>query len=387
MWFQLADYKIIQDPLNGPIKLSGLYEELLDTIEMQRLRYVKSLGLCYLVFPGANHTRFEHSLGVMSLAREFANTLNLEEPDLAAVSGLLHDIGHPPMSHGVERFFKESAGMDHLDAGMKIVKGIPPFENGSIPVILEKYGINPSDVGEIMKGKSSRFPIHSKIVSGPIDVDEMDYLRRDSLFCGVRLGLIDEKRIMNIAKTSGSDLVIEEKGIPAVESVLIARILMYSSVYFHKTCRIAQIMMHKALESMSSEIGNPFRINDYELLNTVMADPGSKILAGEILERKLFKPVLRIPFTEDRERGIREILEGKYEESDFIIDVIPPIEFSGIDRVKSDLKVVTGKETYTLEEVSPLVRALYDTLEIRSITVSTRDSIRETIKNDLKGVS
>ncbi|HKJ96904.1 MAG TPA: HD domain-containing protein, partial [Thermoplasmataceae archaeon] len=375
--------KIIQDPLNGPIKLSGLYEELLDTPEMQRLRYVKSLGLCYLVFPGANHTRFEHSLGVMNLARDFAHTLELEDTDIAAVSGLLHDVGHPPMSHGVERFFQDSTGMDHLEAGVRIVRGKPPFESSRIPDILDSHGIDPGEVTQIMKGKSSRYPIHSKIVSGPIDVDEMDYLRRDSLFCGVKLGLIDERRIMNIAKTESSDLVIEEKGIPAVESVLIARILMYNSVYFHKTCRIAQIMMEKALELASSPPENPFNMGDHDLLAAISKDEASRKLVGEIMQRKLFKPLARVPYSKEKESGITRKLGSNYNTSDFIVDVIPPLSFSGIDRVKSDLRVVTGKKTYSLEGVSPLVRALYETLEIRTINVSSREGIRDEVLNDL----
>lgn len=386
MRIKLADYKIIQDPLNGPIKLSGLYEELLDTPEMQRLRYIKSLGLCHLVFPGANHTRFEHSIGVMHLAREFANGLDLEDPDLAAVSGLLHDIGHPPMSHGVELYFEKLTGMDHLEAGTRIVTGKYPFEGSSIPDVLSRNGIDPHDVVDIMKGSSSRYPIHSKIVSGPIDVDEMDYLRRDSLFCGVRLGLIDERRIMNIAKTEGSDLVIEEKGIPAVESVLIGRILMYNSVYFHKTCRISQIMMQKALEQMEEPISDPFSKADYELFNIVLNDRNSASLANEIVTRKLFKPVAKLPYSEERQREVSEILESRYNNADYAVDIIPPLAFSGIDRVKSDLRVVTGKETYSLEDVSPLVRALYDTLEIRSMTISARHNIGEQVSRDIEGV-
>ncbi len=388
MWklVDLAEYKIIQDPLNGPIKLSGLYEELLDTPEMQRLRYIKSLGLCYLVFPGANHTRFEHSLGVMNLARDFAHSLDLESPDLAAVSGLLHDIGHPPMSHGVEIYFQKTTGMDHLEAGKRIVRGDSPFLDSSIPDILSRNGIDPSDVADIMGGKSSRYPVHSKIVSGPIDVDEMDYLRRDSLFCGVRLGLIDERRIMNIAKTEGSDLVIEEKGIPAVESVLIGRVLMYNSVYFHKTCRISQIMMHKALEQMADPIEAPFSIGDHDMLNRVLKDSGSSALANEIMSRKLFKPVAKVPYTPAKLKEVEERLANKYRNSDFIVDIIPPLAFSGIDRVKSDLKVVTGKDIFPLENVSPLVRALYDTLEIRSITVSARSNIIGHISKDLEGL-
>lgn len=379
-----TEYKIVQDPLVGPIKLSGLYEQIIDTPEMQRLRYVKSLGLCYLVFPGANHTRFEHSLGVMSLAGEFAQNLGLEDPQIAAVAGLMHDIGHPPMSHSVEEYFGDITGMDHLEAGTRIVAGKPPFTDSTIPDILRDDGIEPSDITEIMRGHSRKYPVHSKIVSGPIDVDEMDYLRRDSLFCGVKLGLIDEKRIMNIAKVDGTDLVIEEKGIPAVESVLISRILMYNSVYFHKTSRIAQIMLDKALRMASDGIENPFRMTDQDTFSLLLNNEKAAPLARDIMNRRLYKPVARIPYTEESLNAVSASLIEKCSTSEYIVDVIPPRAFAGIDRVKSDLKVVTGGETYPLEKVSPLVRALYETLEIRSIVVSASGSAMEDAKVAIK---
>ncbi len=380
----MTDYKIVQDPLIGPIKLSGIFEELIDTEEMQRLRHIRSLGLCYLVFPGANHTRFEHSLGVMSLALDFANKLGIEDPEIAAVAGFLHDVGHPPMSHGVEQFFQRKTGMDHLQAGIDIVLGRGKFGGSSLPEILEKYSMDPADIAEVMSGSSSKYPVHSKIVSGPIDVDEMDYLRRDSLFCGVRLGLIDERRIMNIAYTLGTDLVIEEKGVPAVESVLIARILMYNSVYFHKTSRIAQIMLEKSLDLMSTEIENPFSMRDHELMDIALSDPNSSGLARDIVNRNLFKPICKLPYTEEMEADIRDELYSSIPPEDFIVDVIPPVSFSGIDRVKSDLSVVSGKEKFPLEKLSPLVRALYDTLELRSVLVSVKKQRNEEAANILK---
>ncbi len=386
-WEALPDYKIIQDPLNGPIKLAGVYEELIVTPELQRLRHIRSLGLCYLVFPGANHSRFEHSLGVMSLALEFAGKLGLDEPDIAGVAGFLHDVGHPPMSHGVEEFFRKETGLDHLQAGMDIVRGKGMFSGSSVPTILERHGLDPAEIAEVMAGRSKKHPVHSKIVSGPIDVDEMDYLRRDSLFCGVKLGLIDERRIMNIAFELDSDLVIEEKGIPAVESVLIARVLMYNSVYFHKTCRIAQSMLEKSLEAMDEDIPNPFMMRDHELLDLALANRGSAKLAHDIVVRNLFKPAARIPFSQEMFENVQEVLDSSYGKDQYILDIIPPVAFSGIDRVKSDLRVLSGNGILPLENLSPLVRALYETLEQRSIVVSAERDVCSKIINALSKFS
>ena len=385
----MRDFKIVQDPLNGPIKISGVVGDLIDDHYFQRLRYIKSLGLCYLVFPGANHTRFEHSIGAMHLARQFAETLNLPDSELAAVSALLHDIGHPPMSHSVEGFFREKSGMDHQTAGVRMVLGRKPFEDSIIPEILENYSIDPKTVSEIMVGKSKEYPLLSRIISGPIDVDELDYLRRDSMFCGVAIGLIDHRRIMNISVVEENEIMIEEKGIPAVESLLISRILMYNSVYFHKTCRISQKMLEYALYSFDQEFTeNPFRMGDHDLLSMLKQDRSAGKFIDDIMQRHLYKRVLKKEYSRDAIKDIEGLIKSDPEISsfDYILDVLPPLEFTGTDRVKTDLLVYKDGEKRTLESVSPLSKALYDTLENRSIILSTSREKRERIADLVKGV-
>ena len=217
-------YKIIQDPVNGPIKIDGVFNEIVDSEYFQRLRYIKQLGLCNIVFPGANHTRFEHSLGSMFLAKELVEAVGINS-DIPALAALLHDIGHMPFSHGIEDEFHSLYSVVHEDITKKIITGSTPYNDSTVPYILEKYGYNPEDIADVATGSSKRYPLFSEMISGPLDVDEIDYLRRDALFCGVTMGQIDYKRLFNTVAVDDNKLIGVEKSIPTIESVIITRIL------------------------------------------------------------------------------------------------------------------------------------------------------------------
>ncbi|HLH86660.1 MAG TPA: HD domain-containing protein, partial [Thermoplasmataceae archaeon] len=138
-------FKIIQDPLNGPLKVRSDVLEIIDLPELQRLRYIRQLGMCHLVFPGANHSRFEHAIGTFHIAMQFAEALGVEPKLEMSLAALLHDVGHPPLSHAIEGFFKSSTGMDHLEAGIRMILGEEPFSKSSIPSALEHIGVYPKD--------------------------------------------------------------------------------------------------------------------------------------------------------------------------------------------------------------------------------------------------
>ncbi|MHB1708240.1 MAG: HD domain-containing protein [Thermoplasmataceae archaeon] len=369
--------KIIQDPINGPIKVEGFVEELIDSPEFQRLRYIKQLGLLNLVFPGANHTRFEHSLGTYYVAGIIGEYFHIENMELLLAASLLHDIGHPPMSHSLEDVFMKLYGKDHQGVGSSIISGYGEYSGSNIPAILEKYSIDPLLVGKIVKEGSREFPLISSIISGSIDADELDYLRRDAFFTGVAIGLVDHMRIINTVRVDGGAFIIEEKGIPAAESLLISRVLMYNSVYFHKTGRIAQNMLGIALSSADERPADPFTMNDWELLEFLRHQEKSSGIIGDILNRRLFKRVRQYNYSSHKLRAINEALES-LDHTIFIVDVIPPISFSGRDRIKSEIRAVRGGKSDQIEKISPLVRALGETLDTRSIIVSARkDSVKE----------
>ncbi|MDS0256368.1 HD domain-containing protein [Thermoplasmatales archaeon AK] len=346
-------FKIIQDPLNGPLKVRSDVLEIIDLPELQRLRYIRQLGMCHLVFPGANHSRFEHAIGTFHIAMQFAEALGVE----------------PKLSHAIEGFFKSSTGMDHLEAGIRMILGEGPFSKSSIPSALEHIGVYPKDIAAILRG-NYRTKVVSRLISGPIDVDELDYLRRDSHYTGVSIGNIDYRRIMNVTAIESDNIVIKEKGLSTLESILIARILMYRGVYFHKTVRIAQTMAEYALKEMDKEILNPFSQTDFDLF--YMLSNGKSDIGRLLMRRQLFKPVLRVPYSDEAYSAVVEKLDSikHLDQRDYIVDVIPPLDFSGPERTKSDMLVLYGDELSQAVEVSPLLRALQETMARRTLIVS-----------------
>jgi len=250
------DGKIIHDGVHGSMKITGLILDLVKTPEFQRLRNIKQLGLAYLVYPGANHTRFEHSLGAWHLARRLSQEVGLEENEsmLLQVGALLHDVGHGPFSHTFETIYRHYVKeRDHMRLGQEMILGktnITESENGGrIPEIIESYDydFSPGDVADLILGKHEKGYLGS-MLHGDVDVDQLDYLVRDAHYTGVAHGIIDLERLMKVLRVHGDELVVDEKGVEAVEGMMVARSLMYSRVYFHHTVKIAEGMLTRALE-------------------------------------------------------------------------------------------------------------------------------------------
>ena len=371
----MADFKIIQDPVHGPIRIDGVVEKLIDSVEFQRLRFIRQLGLSFLVFPGANHTRFEHSLGTMYISDQFSEKIGLDDADTLRISALLHDIGHLPFSHSFEDFFLTKTKMEHQEAGRRIILGEKPFEESSIPGILEKFSMSPREISDMVAGRQKT--ASSSIVSGPVDADELDYLLRDSTFCGIALGLVDYKRIINTLIYKDNKLIIEEKGIPNLESLLIGRILMYRSVYWHKTCRIAQGMMGIALRMKRSEMKEPFSKTDYEFLTELLVDHGSSEMTRRILRRDLFKVIYSSEYDSEKYKRIRNMMEENFQSDLFLIDVIPPLEFDGAERLKTNMTVLVNGKNMKVSSASPLVNSLSKIVRERKILVSCDRKIAE----------
>ena len=176
----------IRDPVHGYVLLEGLALEIADTPQMQRLRWIKQLGLASLVYPGANHTRFEHSLGAYHLADLLANHLGLPEEDkmLVGAAALLHDVGHGPLSHATEAALAPYLRKEHESI-------IDILKKGELRAVLDNYGLKASDIQAAINGVGL-----GQIVSGEIDVDRMDYLIRDAHYTGVAYGVIDRLRLL-----------------------------------------------------------------------------------------------------------------------------------------------------------------------------------------------
>jgi HD superfamily phosphohydrolase len=289
------------------VELNKLQMELLDTPEVQRLRYLKQLALVDKIFPDATHTRFTHAIGVSHLATQFAKALNLsaEETSLIQAAGMLHDVGHPPFCHVTNRFLKQILGDrgidEHEELSRQIIEGkfvlnLPGA--GQIHSILEKHGIDPKDVGALVTNSYTVKPYLQAIISGGVDADKLDYLKRDSENTGVVSGNVDQHRILQLSLLNNSHLEFDPKAISPVKEMLQARSTMYNEVYIHRTSHLASRMLQKALQ-LSFELGENkdfYNLGDEELMMRLMNSESEMVcgLALRIKYRKLYKVAFQL---------------------------------------------------------------------------------------------
>ena len=226
--------KLIKDPVHGYLSVSEEELAVIDTYAVQRLRRITQLPFVYLVYPGARHSRFDHSLGCMYLAGEFAEKLGLDDyrRKVLRITGLLHDIGHAPYSHLFEMLLNES-GLTHEAMTCKIIR-----EDDELAEAIEKCGVDHKDVLDVLEGRAAESPI----ISGPIDADKLDFLMRDAYFTGAPYGLIDAKRIIFRSRLIDGKLTLNINAVGAVEEMALARYQNFMNIYFHHTVRAAQIV-------------------------------------------------------------------------------------------------------------------------------------------------
>ena len=299
-------FDIIRDPLWNNIILDDLAIRLVDTRAFQRLRYVRQLGLAYLVYPGATHTRFEHALGAWHLARRTIELLQARgdlkrqpegEARVVAVAALLHDIGHYPFSHALE----EIGAPHHEDvAGALLTRG------EIADVLRETIAKDaPERVVELIRGKSTN-PLQG-LISGSLDLDKIEYLKRDALMCGVPYGEIDVDRLIHSLTlvtdpaTGRAVIGVSEKGLAALESLLFAKYQMYRNVYWHHAVRSATAMYKRlvadAIEGGALRVGELASFSDEALLHQLEERAPSPLLRG-LRERRLFKRAFECPSAE-----------------------------------------------------------------------------------------
>ena len=234
--------KIINDPIYGFIRISNkIILDLIDHKYFQRLRRISQLGLSYLVYPGAHHTRFQHAIGSMFLTQKALTNLRLkghiitdEEYEGTSIAVLLHDIGHGPFSHALENSIADK--ISHEKMSVLFMKKLNLEFDKKLSIAIK-----------IFQNKYPKKFLH-QIVSSQLDMDRIDYLNRDSFYSGVQEGIVGADRIINMLNVVNDELVIESKGIYSVEKFLVARRLMYWQVYLHKTVISAENMLIKVLK-------------------------------------------------------------------------------------------------------------------------------------------
>ena len=288
--------KVIRDPLWNNIRLDPLALTLVDTPALQRLRYVRQLGYAFLVYPGATHTRFEHALGAHHVARrtiallaergELSHVDRIEQ-DLTAAAMLLHDVGHYPFSHALE----EIGALNHESAAA------PRITGGAVAdALTAAFGQSaPTRVLALMHGTDTG-PLQG-LVSGSIDLDKIDYLKRDAMMCGVPYGEIDVDRLLDSVvivpdpATGRAGVGIMEKGLSALESLLFAKYQMYRNIYWHHAVRSATAMYKRLIDDALKTGALPEAgladWTDEGLLHALL--PASPPLLMALRERRLYK--------------------------------------------------------------------------------------------------
>ena len=351
--------KQIKDPVHGYIEVPAEILPLVDSPALQRLHHIRQLGFAYLVYPGANHTRFENSLGAMHLASLLCRHLGFGTAETRTIccAALLHDIGHGPYSHASERLMQEYTQFSHDDIREQLKEPILVKQ-------LEKNSISPDEVAALISG-SHRY---AGIIHGDLDVDRMDYLLRDAHYTGAPYGNFDAERLTKSLAVVDNTIVLNDSGISAAESLLIARTLMGPSVYYHHACRIAEEMFLLACRShfrKDVDAVREFLTMDDVTATALLLNSDEEItrdLINRIRTRNLYKRAVyagkelvdrdHLPQTKSGiERLHTAIAETAGVAPDKIILDIPPLR----KEMKMDIKVRNHHDLVPFEEIVPMI--------------------------------
>lgn len=379
-------FKILNDPIYGFIRVpSELIFDILEHPYFQRLRRITQLGLSYLVYPGAYHTRFHHALGAMHLMQRAVEVLRSkgheitdEEEQAVCVAILLHDIGHGPFSHALEHTIVQNVGHEHLST--LFMERLNTHFDGQLSLAIS-----------IFKNKYPKKFLH-QLISSQLDMDRLDYLRRDSFYTGVSEGTVNSERLLTMLNVANDELVIDAKGIYSVEKFIVARSLMYWQVYLHKAVLSAEFMLvhvllrAKELAQKGEELhcssalrtflyqevnkedfakNGPVmdafsRLDDFDILGAIKEwaqhpDFVLSDLAKRLVDRKLFKiEISREEFSDEYIGKVKNAIAEKYalslEEASHYLIVNKTSNYAykpGVDRIKllfKDGKVVDVAE-------------------------------------------
>ena len=312
----------ITDPVHKYIRFSQVEKEVIDSPQFQRLRRIRQLAGAHLVYPSAQHSRFEHSLGAMHIAGLAGETLlgkgyidNADVVQELRLGALLHDIGHGPFSHLFEEVLEYGCDTTHEEMGRRI---ITETEVGDI---LEKYGYSPEQISRLSFGQQ-KVNFLNEIISGGLSADIMDYLPRDGLFTGAEYAKVDYHRLTSSLDVSKNRLAINRSALNSLESMLISRYEMFKAVYFHKTVRAAEVMLLYAMTAADEALGltdtsldNYLSLTDEATLDRLCALDGRNAFAAKMAcdyrDRRLLKSVYeKFLHKRDRQKMDRKALQA-----------------------------------------------------------------------------
>ena len=355
----------VKDTVHDHIEIDGVAADLVDTPAVQRLRHVKQLGTVQLAYPSANHTRFEHSLGVYHLASQSLDHLGIEgkRADRVEAAAMLHDVGHGPFSHNLESLTHRRTGKYHDDVDELLA-------SGAVGEVLRDHDLDPDRIAGLVAGEGR----YGGLVSGELDVDRMDYLVRDAYHTGVPYGTIDTERFVRELTfvdvgTGTRELVLDEGNVQTAESLLLARALMNPVVYTHHVARISKAMLRRAasdlLDATPTTAAELRRMDDHDFLAAIRRCPETAELSRRYDERDLYKLAVWAEYDDvpervhaadhDAETALeREIAEEAGVARQHVILDVPPAP----SMRESTARVTVNGEVRRLERQSPLVSAL-----------------------------
>jgi len=306
---RMAHLDII-DPIHDFVRVYDNELKIIDTPIFQRLRRIRQLSGAHLIYPGAQHTRFEHSLGVMHIASMAGQVLaekgvvSSDDIQNLRLASLLHDIGHGPFSHLFEEIFEEKRKISHEDLGRDIIL------KTEIGDIISKNGFDKKLITKLAFG-DSKLQFMNEIISGVLSADMMDYLLRDGYFTGAEHAKIDHHRLTHSLDVYKNKLALDKSSLVNFETMMISRYQMFKAVYFHKTVRAGEVMLLEAMDLAEGELGlSSMNLDEYlqlsddvilaKLLNLPEHNSklkASKKIATDYLNRNLFKSVFETTLT------------------------------------------------------------------------------------------
>jgi hypothetical protein len=289
----------IKDPVYGYIYVTEAEKRVIDSFPFQRLRRIRQLAGSEYVYPGANHTRFEHSLGVMHLSGlladnpQFSQLLSEDEAQIMRISTMLHDVGHGPFSHIFEHILTKFLGKTHEDMTTWLIL------NSELRDVLNGLGYDPTVVSKLATGVLGKpnMAFKDQIIRSAIDIDKLDFVVRDTYHTGAEYGFVDISRLIRTFDVIDGNLAVDIGALSALESLILARIESFKSIYFHRVCRAVQIMLSTAMEEAKDELGlADFRspeeylaLDDYTVWAKLKTCEKSRGIVERLEKRRLLK--------------------------------------------------------------------------------------------------
>ena len=247
----------IKDPIHGYVYINRTEKDVVDSFPMQRLHRLRQLAGAEYVYPGANHTRFEHSIGTMYLAQKLTENPTLsqhlaeDEAQMVRLAALLHDVGHGPFSHVFEHLLEKFLGKTHEEMTVWMI------EESELSEIVEQAGYSAGAISKLAVGSLQREgqAFLDQVIQSAVDVDKLDFIVRDTYHTGAEYGNVDVFRLIYMLDVLDGNLAVDAGALSALESFILARIESFKSIYFHRVSRAAQIMLATAMEQAKDDIG------------------------------------------------------------------------------------------------------------------------------------